>query len=112
MNEATFLAEQINAKKAVEAGLIEPNTFITGQRLEDGSYHVLGRYANTTWVLPDILFPAGAKESDKKLDFSRVPKPFREALRFAMARHILTGIEGRSHARGVGSPGTELEFAL
>ena len=100
MNEATFLSEQINAKQAVETGLIEPNTVITGQRLEDGSYHVLGRYADTTWVLPDILFPAGTKESDKKLDFSRVPQPFREALRFAMARHILTGIEGRNHARG------------
>lgn len=76
MNEATFLAEQINAKKAVEAGLIEPNTFITGQRLEDGSYHVLGRYANTTWVLPDILSLPVQRKATRNWTFHGCQSPF------------------------------------
>ena len=66
MNEVTFLTELIKTKRAALEGSIEPNAIITGQRLVDGSYHVLSRYADTIWFQPDILFPAGSNEFIKK----------------------------------------------
>lgn len=100
MKQAAFHAEQHKALKAVEAGGVDSNAIITGMPLQDGSYHVLSRYGDPVWVLPDSMFSAGTKDTHKKLDFSRIPEPFRETLRFFLARYILVGIEGRTRPQG------------
>ncbi|AJY49971.1 hypothetical protein [Halomonas sp. KO116] len=69
-------------------------------RLEDGSYHVLSRFGDNVWSLPDSLFSAGMVDSQKKLNFSRVPLPFRETLRVCTLYYILSGSEGGSRPKG------------
>lgn len=100
MNEAAFRAEQMRALQAARAGAIDPNAVITGMRLEDGSYHVLSRCGDNTWILPDSLFPAGTEDSRKKLNFTRVPSVFRETLRACTMSFMLAGIEGRRRPKG------------
>lgn len=100
MNEAEFRAEQLKSKHALQEGVIDSKSVITGMRLEDGSYHVLSRYSDDTWILPDTLFYSGMSDSRKKLKFSRVPIPFRETLMTCMANYILSGIEGRPNPKG------------
>jgi len=99
MNEAEFRAEQLKSKHALQEGVIDSKSVITGMRLEDGSYHVLSRYSDDTWILPDTLFYSGMSDSRKKLKFSRVPIPFRETLMTCMANYILSGIEGRPNPK-------------
>ena len=101
MNAAEFRAGQVKALHAVQTGMINPNALISGMRLEDGSYYVLSRYSDDVWTLPDSLFPAGAKDTQKKLNFLRVPVMFRETLRACTAHYILNGIEGRSRPKGI-----------
>ncbi|MFI9653415.1 hypothetical protein ABGV17_01605 [Guyparkeria sp. GHLCS8-2] len=100
MRQAVFHAEQYKTIQAVQSGNIDSNAVIASMELVDGSYHVLSRYGDPVWVLPDSMFSAGVKDNVKKLDFSRIPAPFRETLRFLMARYILVGIEGRDPPRG------------
>jgi len=69
-------------------------------RLEDGSYHALSCCGDDVWTLPDSLFAAGTRDTEKKLNFLRVPNTFRETLRACMAHYILSGIEGRARPRG------------
>lgn len=100
MNEAAFRAEQLKTLKGAEAGEFNANAIITGMRLDDGSYHVLSRYGDAVWTLPDSLFAAGTSDNKKKLNFDRVPPAFRSLMRACMARHILVGIEGRLRPQG------------
>ncbi|QNI04094.1 tyrosine-type recombinase/integrase [Halomonas sp. SH5A2] len=100
MNEVEFYAEQHKTLHAVQAGTIDSNVVITGMRLEDGSYHVLSRYDDDVWVLPDSLFSAAMTDSLKKINFLNAPVVFRETLRACTARYILSGIEGRNKPRG------------
>lgn len=100
MNEAGFLTEQLKALQAAETGAINPNTVLTGMRLDDGSYHVLSRCGDDVVTLPDTGFAAGTIDSQKKLNFLRAPVPFRETLRACMVAYILKGIEGRTPPRG------------
>ncbi|MDN3561348.1 tyrosine-type recombinase/integrase [Vreelandella neptunia] len=100
MNAAEFRAEQLKVLHAVQAGAIVPSAAITCMRLEDGSYHVLSRYGDDIWTLPDSLFSAGTKNNDKKLNFLRVPVAFRETLKACTAHYLLSGIEGRSRPKG------------
>lgn len=100
MNEAKFYAEQLKALHAVQSETIDPNTVITGMRLEDGSYHVLSIYDDDVWTLPDSLFSAGTNDSFKKIRFLSAPVVFRETLRACTAHFILSGVEGRSKPRG------------
>lgn len=100
MNEIEFRSEQFKSICAVQSGTIDPNAVITGIRLEDGSYHVLSRFGDNVWILPDSLFSAGTKDYHKKLNFLCVPLPFREVLRICTMHYILSGIEGRPLPRG------------
>ncbi|MEQ9130853.1 MAG: tyrosine-type recombinase/integrase [Marinovum algicola] len=100
MNETAFRAEQLKALHGAEAGDSDPQAIITGMRLDDGSHHVLSRYGDPVWTLPDALFAAGTRDAQKKLNFDRVPPAFRELMRSCTARYILSGIEGRSRPRG------------
>ncbi|MEQ9130876.1 MAG: tyrosine-type recombinase/integrase [Salinisphaeraceae bacterium] len=100
MNETAFRAEQLKALHGAEAGDSDPQAIMTGMRLDDGSYHVLSRYGDPVWTLPDALFAAGTIDTQKKLNFDRVPPAFRKLMRSCMARYILSGIEGRSRPRG------------
>lgn len=108
MNASEFRAEQITILHGLQAGVIAPNTVITGMRQKDGSYHVLSRYGDIVWTLPESLFSAGTTDYHKKLNFLRIPLTFRETLQDCMARYILSGIEGRNRARG----GTIHQFFL
>lgn len=108
MNAIEFRAEQIKTLHAIEAGTIAPNTVITGMHLDDGTYHVLSRCGDDVWTLPDSLFSAGTTDYHKKLNFLRIPLPFRETLRACMVRYILSGIEGRNRPRG----GTLFQFFM
>ncbi|PWN56430.1 tyrosine-type recombinase/integrase [Abyssibacter profundi] len=100
MNEAAFRAEQLKALRGAESGELAANAVITGFRLDDGSYHVLSRYGDPVWTLPDSLFAAGTKDSKKKLNFERVPAAFRVTMRACVARYMLVGIEGRVRPKG------------
>lgn len=100
MNEAEFCAEQLKSRHSLQEGIINPNSVITGMRLEDGSYYVLSRFGDMVWTLPDTLFYSGTNDSKKKLNFSRVPIPFQKTLMIFMAHYILSGIEGRPKPRG------------
>lgn len=100
MNEAVFLAEQAQALRSAQSGNITVNAVITGMRLDDGSYHVLSRYGDDVWILPDSMFPAGEKDSQKRLNFARTPEVFRETFRLCMSKYILAGIDGRPRPRG------------
>ena len=99
MNEAQFRSEQLKALQAAVKGAIDPNAVITGMRLENGLYHVLSRYGDAAWTLPDSLFSAGDQDN-QYLNFLRAPVVFRETLRVCMAHYILKGIEGRSRPKG------------
>ena len=100
MNEAAFRAEQQKALQSAQTGAIDAEAVITGMRLTDGSWHVLSRYGDPVWTLPDSLFAASVMDSKKKLNFARVPTIYRETLRACMARYILLGAEGRVRPRG------------
>lgn len=100
MNEAAFRAEQLKVLSAAESAEIAPSAVITGMRLDDGSYHVLSRYGDPVWILPDSLFAAGTRDSQKKLNFEWVPVAFRATMRACVARYMLAGIEGRSRPKG------------
>ncbi|MCK7550674.1 tyrosine-type recombinase/integrase [Marinobacter goseongensis] len=100
MNEAAFRAEQLKALQGAETGEPDPGVIITGMRLDDGSYHVLSRYGDPVWTLPDALFAAGKKDNQKKLNFDRVPPVFRGVLRTCVAHYMLAGIEGRGRPKG------------
>ena len=100
MNETTFRAEQLKALQGAETGEPDPDAIITGMRLDNGSYHVLSRYGDLFWTLPDALFASGTKDNAKKLNFDRVPPAFRDLMRACMARYMLSGIEGRVRPRG------------
>lgn len=106
MNEATYHAEQIKALNASQTETIDSNTVVTGMHLSEGSYHVLSRYGDDVWWLPDPLFAAGVRDNQKKLDFSRVPPAFKGTLKACTARYLLTGIDGRPRPRG----GTVVSF--
>lgn len=100
MNETEFRTEQFKALCAAKERAFEPNAVITGMRLEDGTYHILSRCGDNVWTLPDSLFSAGTKDNHKKLNFLRVPPPFRKTMRACMMHYILNGIEGRNPPRG------------
>lgn len=100
MNEAAFRAEQLKALRGAESGEIAPNAIITGMRLDDGSYHVLSRYGDPVWTLPDSLFAAGTRDTQKNLNFERVPVAFLPTMRACVARYMLAGIEGRARPKG------------
>ncbi|MEQ9011307.1 tyrosine-type recombinase/integrase [Algiphilus sp.] len=101
MNEAIFRAEQLKALRGAESDGLAPNAVVTGMRLEDGRYHVLSRFGDPIWTLPDSLFPAGASDAYKKLNFELVPAAFRATMRTCAARYMLAGIEGGSPPRGL-----------
>lgn len=100
MKEAVFRAELLKTQQTALLGNISPKAVITGMRLANGSYHVLSRYGDNTWTLPDNLFPAGTIDSDKRLNFLLVPPQFREMMRLIMALYIFVGIEGRKRPKG------------
>lgn len=100
MNEIEFRSEQFKSICAVQTKTLDPNAVITGMRQEDGNYHVLSRYGDNVWTLPDNLFSAGIRDNQKKLNFALVPQPFRETLRACAGHYILSGIEGRNSPRG------------
>ena len=108
MNEAAFRAEQLKALRGAENGELSPNDVITGMRLDDGSYHVLSRYGDLVWTLPDSLFVEGTVANKKKLNFELIPEAFRSAIRTCLARYMLAGIEGRVRPKG----GTIREFLI
>lgn len=101
MKEAAFRAEQLKAQHAAQTSEIDSNAVITGLRRSDGSYHVLSRYGDAIWTLPDSMFAAGVKDSEKILNFNRVPLDFRDTMRVCFARYILIGIEGRNRPKGI-----------
>ncbi|GHD33525.1 tyrosine-type recombinase/integrase [Parahalioglobus pacificus] len=100
MNETAFLTEQLMALRSAEGGEPAASAVITGMRLDGGSYHVLSRYEDSVWILPDSLFAAGIGDGKKKLNFERVPGAFRPTMRACVARYMLVGIEGRARPRG------------
>ncbi|WP_439503541.1 hypothetical protein [Methylophaga sp.] len=101
MNEAEIFSEQLKALQATLKEAIDPGTVITGIHLENGSYHVLSRYGDTVWTLPDSLFAAGVTDGNKKLNFLLVPVMLRDTLRECMAHYIIKGVEGQRRPRGV-----------
>ena len=100
MNAAKFRTEQLKSLHAVQAGTINSNAVITGMRLDKSSFHVLSRYGDDVWTFPDGLFPAGTRDSKKKINFLLVPVAFRETLRACMVHYFLRGIEGRRRPKG------------
>ena len=100
MNEARFRAEQMKALQAIKAGAFNPHAVLTGMRLEDGSYHVLSYCGDDVVTLPDSLFSAGTSNSNKRLNFLRVPLDFRATFKTCMSSYILKGIEGSSLPKG------------
>ena len=100
MNEIALRAATLKTLQGAQTGTINPNAVITALRLDDGSYHVLSRYGDTVWILPDSLFAAATNDAHKRLNFSLVPLPFRETMRACIARYLLVGLEGHNRPRG------------
>ncbi|WP_192034955.1 tyrosine-type recombinase/integrase [Halomonas sp. YLGW01] len=100
MNEVRFRAEQMKSLQAIEAGAFNPHAVLTGMRLEDGSYQVLSYCGDDVVTLPDSLFTAGTSNSQKLLNFLRVPLAFRETFKTCVTSYILKGIEGSSPPKG------------
>lgn len=81
-------------------GAPEHDRAVTGIRLASGEYHVLSRYGDRAWRLPDTLFGTMTKESDKWLNFDRIPPAFEVPLKAALLRYYLHGREGSRRPRG------------
>lgn len=64
---------------------------ITAQELNDGSYVVLSRYEDITWVFNPKDLPNGTSAANRRVDFGNLPSQFVEAAKLCVAMRIAKG---------------------
>ncbi|MFJ4194692.1 tyrosine-type recombinase/integrase [Pseudomonas sp. NPDC089534] len=70
----------------------------------DGHWVILSRYGDDCWQLDGI--PSNMRDSQRRLDFRRVPAAFRAAMKAAVYRYLRRGRAGQQRPKG----GTLLKF--
>ena len=70
-------------------------------KLDNGQYHVLSRFEQDTWLLPDNWFPNDTREYHRKLNFANITTPsLKSAAKIIMARLIWGDESLRGRRRG------------
>lgn len=64
----------------------------------EGRWVILSRYGDDCWQLSGL--PSNVRDSQKRLDFQKVPGAFRAAMKAVMYRYLRRGRAGRQRPRG------------
>ncbi|MGV8921592.1 MAG: integrase, partial [Pseudomonas sp.] len=64
----------------------------------NGQWLILSRYGDDIWLLDG--FTSNTPESEKYLDFSRVPPPFRSVMKAIFYRYLRRGRRGQKRPSG------------
>ncbi|WP_322034650.1 hypothetical protein [Burkholderia sp. BCC1970] len=95
---ATALLQQPNEARLLQAGA-ERDSLIISMREVNGVSRIVSRYGDDEW------WPTGAttntRESNQKLDFIKVPIPFRDSLKAMLYRYMRRGIAGGRRPSGI-----------
>lgn len=89
----TVMPQVVFADKKRLRDDMRTKTHLTGVmtylKLDNGQYHVLSRFEQDTWLLPDHWFPNAVKEHQRKLDFTSITtSSLRTAAKVVMSRMI------------------------
>jgi|GEM_PF-353148 len=95
---AIAVLEQPNDARLLHAGA-ERDSLIISTREVRGVLRIVSQYGDDEW------WPTGAttntRESNQKLDFSKVPIPFRESLKAMLYRYMRRGVPGGRRPTGM-----------
>lgn len=64
----------------------------------DGHWIILSRYSDDLWLLDG--FTSNTPDSEKRVDYGRVPAPFRPVMKALMYRYLRRGRAGQKRPRG------------
>ncbi|MBE1299480.1 MAG: tyrosine-type recombinase/integrase [Alteromonadaceae bacterium] len=89
----TVMPQVVLADKKRLRDELRTKTNLTGimtyLKLDNGQYHVLSRYEEDIWLLPDHWFTDATKESGRNLSFNRITTPsLRSTAKVVMSRMI------------------------